>query len=158
MLLLQAQGDIGSLFTLSNILALLGFLSLVGGAVIILKSRAREETHKATADLLARTKETLAQVEHELQLEKGRVKERDAKIEELTEERDTFKTGYNAIGGVTLKELTDFYHAVIGDVRYINSLIADASRKGREIERLHEEYGDAASPRRLGPKADNDGK
>jgi molybdopterin converting factor small subunit len=119
-----------------------GLVLTVGGAILILRSRAREIAHKATEDLLKRTQETLGQVEKELATEKTKVKDRDAEITELKEERDALKTAYTVQVGVNGKELSDFFYAVIGDVRYVNQLVKDKALLQGDLTRLAAERQD----------------
>lgn len=140
-LLLESQGLSGWLGLAGLIF---GVVSIVGGSILILRSRAREEAHKATLDLLDRTQKTLAQSEKELGIERKKVEDRDKQIEDLTEERDALKTAYTSVAGITVKELETFFYNVIGDVRYVNAIILDKDKMRADLARVRKELSDGS--------------
>jgi hypothetical protein len=83
-----------SVFTWGNISVFIGVILTAGNAVIILRSRSREEAHAQTVRQAAIYKERKEYFEAEWQKEKERA--------------ETFETGYKALSGVNIRELLDF--------------------------------------------------
>lgn len=83
-----------SALTWSNIALGAAILLSLGNAVIILRSRQREEAHAQTVRQAAIYKERMEYFEEESKKEKERA--------------DTFETGYKALAGLNIRELLDF--------------------------------------------------
>lgn len=101
--------------TLSNLLAILGFISIVGSSVVILRSRDREEAHKATERLAKTLKDSLELKESDLRKADAEIQKAKAEVEavrleiaRVEEERETFRTAYTALSGINVKELLNF--------------------------------------------------
>lgn len=84
--------------TFQNALAVLGFVALVGAAIIVLKSRKREENLSQTEKSATAWKETAGAFEKNLTAS-------NLTNKELEEERDTIQSAYTTLSGVIIKEL-----------------------------------------------------
>lgn len=85
-------------FTFQNALAVLGFLALVGSAIIVLRSRKREEALTIQTTATGAWEKTAGAFEKNLTAAK-------LEIADLTEDRDTVQTAYTTLSGVIIKEI-----------------------------------------------------
>lgn len=105
-LLLQASP---SWFNVPTVI--MGFILLivtVGSAVIILRSRKREENSLTQSTAVAAWKDAAGGFEAQYKAEKVRAEAAEKKVGELEEEVKTLETAYAAVGGVNMKETLNY--------------------------------------------------
>ncbi len=92
------QGAGYNLLTFPNLLGFLGIVSLIGSAIIILRSRKREEVLETTIKAVTAWEKTAGAFEKNLTAAKS-------DITELEEERETLKIAYTTLSGIDIKEI-----------------------------------------------------
>lgn len=116
---MKALAYLQSTGLLGNATIYLGVLLSAGNAYIILKSRSREEAHNQTVRLSASYKESWEKAEREKTA-------LAADLQKVSEERDTFRTGYTAVSGI-----------IINSVLNLDSLQRERDALERECRELH---------------------
>jgi hypothetical protein len=96
--LLESPPSSAGWFSIPNLIGLLGYIALIGSAIIVLKNRKREEVHSTQVGATAAWKETAGAFEKNLAAAQLTIKDTE-------DERDTVQTAYTTLSGVIIKEI-----------------------------------------------------
>lgn len=94
--------------TLPNIVLFFGIILSIGNAIIILRSRQREETHNQQIILAKTYKENWENALKETERLEDKLQVEKTAKEKATDEADLFRGSYTALASVNIKELINF--------------------------------------------------
>lgn len=96
------------IITLPNVILFFGIILSIGNAIIILRSRQREETHNQQTILAKTYKENWENALKENEKLEDKLQVEKTAKEKAVDEADLFRGSYTALASVNIKELINF--------------------------------------------------